>query len=80
MSKKSLIIDDEEEMRAALSMALKRSGHETFAATNGEAGVNYFFEGEFDLILSDVRMPKMTGLEVLKAMKDIGRAWGRGRV
>jgi len=70
MSKKILIIDDEEEMRAALSMALKRSGHETFLATNGESGLNYFLEGNFDLVLSDVRMPKMTGLEVLKAIKD----------
>ncbi|MBF0274737.1 MAG: sigma-54-dependent Fis family transcriptional regulator [Nitrospinae bacterium] len=70
MDKKILIIDDEEEMRAALTIALKRAGYETYAAVNGESGVNCFEEGDFSLVITDVRMPKMTGIEVLKKIKE----------
>ena len=69
-SKKILIVDDEPEMRIAITEALKREGHQTEAAENG-ADALLRLEGEvFDLVISDVKMPKMSGQELLREIKE----------
>ncbi len=69
-SKKILIVDDEPDMRIAITEALKREGYQTDAAENGPDAL-LRLEGEpFDLVISDVKMPKMNGQELLREIKE----------
>ncbi len=67
--KKILIVDDEGEMRIALNAALKRGGYQLETAENGRQALDKFEEDHFDLVVTDVRMPKMTGLQLLHEVK-----------
>ena len=64
-----LLIDDEIDIRETLSRFLKKLGHTVLSATNGEEGLRIFYEKHFDLIITDLRMPGMDGLELLKKLK-----------
>ncbi len=68
-AKHILIVDDETEMRAAVTEAVKREGHSTVCAKNGQEALEKFDEETFDLVLSDVKMPKMNGEELLREIK-----------
>ncbi len=69
-SKKILIVDDESEMRVALETTLKRENYQLTCAEDGKQALDQFESQEFDLILTDVRMPKLSGLELLRAVKE----------
>ncbi|VAX24346.1 Response regulator of zinc sigma-54-dependent two-component system [hydrothermal vent metagenome] len=56
-------------MRVALTEALTRSGHTVVAVSNGEEGLKALESTKADLIISDVRMPKMNGLELLRRVR-----------
>jgi len=64
-----LLIDDEESMVEVLSVLLKREGFEVISALTGSDGVQTFRERAPDIVLSDVRMPKMSGVQVLEAIR-----------
>jgi DNA-binding response OmpR family regulator len=64
-----LIAEDERDIRDLITFTLKFSGHEVFAASNGEEALNMVKQVMPDIILMDVRMPKMTGYEACAAMK-----------
>lgn len=64
-----LIAEDERDIRDLITFTLKFSGHEVFAAPNGEEAVSMARQVMPDIILMDVRMPKMTGYEACAAMK-----------
>jgi len=68
-----LIVEDDDEIRELLSEALMRWGHETALAPNGQEGLQVYRQGQFDLILSDVRMPVMDGLTLLKTIREKDR-------
>src|SRR5947209_7695499 len=68
---KVLIVDDEVLMRNFLVEALKRKGLETVAAENGAKALNLLKEQSFDLVITDMKMPGITGMEVLKAVKEM---------
>jgi DNA-binding NtrC family response regulator len=68
-NKKILIVDDESEMRMALNTALKRGGYRLDTAENGQEALEKIEGEQFDLVVTDVRMPKMNGLELLRAIK-----------
>jgi DNA-binding NtrC family response regulator len=69
-SKKNiLVVDDEIEMRIALETTLKREGHSITVAENGKQALEKFSADSFDLVLTDVNMPKMNGVELLNALK-----------
>jgi DNA-binding response OmpR family regulator len=63
-----LIIDDEESLRHTLARILQGAGHEVTTAGNGMEGLAYLSGASFDLVYLDIRMPDMSGLEVLKAI------------
>lgn len=57
-------------MRIALTEALSRSGHKVTSASNGEEGLEAFENKTIDLVISDVRMPRMNGLELLSRVRE----------
>lgn len=67
---KILIVDDERSMRDVLSIMLKRAGYAVSTATDGEEAIGMLGSEIFDLVITDLKMPKVGGLEVLKAVKD----------
>jgi two-component system alkaline phosphatase synthesis response regulator PhoP len=66
---KILIAEDERDIRDLVAFTLRFAGHEVFAASNGEEAVELAPKVNPDLILMDVRMPRMTGYEACKALK-----------
>ena len=64
-----LIVDDEEAMRHLLSVVLRDHGYEVRAVSNGEEALRELAARDYDLVLSDVRMPRMDGLQLLAAIQ-----------
>jgi DNA-binding NtrC family response regulator len=67
---KILIADDELSMRQFLEILLKKEGHEVVCAGDGQEALSRFEAGPFDLLISDIKMPKLDGLELLRKVKD----------
>jgi len=66
---KILIAEDERDIRDLIAFTLRFAGYEVFVATNGEEAVELAPQVNPDLVLMDVRMPRMTGYEACRAMK-----------
>jgi CheY-like chemotaxis protein len=66
---KVLIVEDERTLNEAYDLVLKREGHDVKVAFNGEEALKVFKEHQPELILLDLRMPKMDGVEFLKELK-----------
>jgi len=66
-----LVVDDEPELCRALGKLLARNGYEVHTAGNGEEGLAVLREREIHLVLSDLQMPRMGGVELLKASRVI---------
>ncbi len=64
-----LIVDDQESIRVALSKMLSKEGYEVFLAESGEIALEILREKKINVMLSDLRMHKMNGLQLLKASK-----------
>ena len=67
---KILVAEDERDIRELIAFSLKLSGYDVTEASNGEEAYQKAIEILPDLILLDVRMPKMTGYEACKALKE----------
>lgn len=63
-----LIIDDEASLRQTMARILQRAGFEVTTAANAKEGLALISEHPFDLVYSDIRMPDMSGLELLKTV------------
>jgi two-component system response regulator PilR (NtrC family) len=68
-----LIVDDEPSMREMLRIVLRRDGYDVLVADNGRQAIALLQREQVDLLLSDIRMPDVTGVEVLRAAKDSNR-------
>ena len=66
-----LVIDDEEVVRSVLSRTLGKVNHQVTLAANGEKGIQLFKEEKFDMVLTDLGMPGMSGWEVCRMIKKI---------
>ncbi len=64
-----LVVDDERSMREFLEILLKREGYDVLTAPNGARAVELFTESPTDIVLTDLKMPGMTGIEVLERVK-----------
>jgi two-component system response regulator HydG len=64
-----LIIDDHDSMREGLELLLRRRGHHTLSAATGKAGLDLLADSQADLVITDLKMKSMDGLEVLRAVK-----------
>lgn len=65
-----LVVDDEEPMRHMLELLLRREGFEVFTAPSGEAALDLLERERVDVLLSDVRMPGMGGLDLVEAVTE----------
>lgn len=68
-----LVVDDEAKMQRVLEIMLKRMGHEVVCASNGQDALNSQLAEPADLIISDLRMPGMTGIDLLRILRDQGQ-------
>ncbi|WP_022668925.1 ATP-binding response regulator [Desulfospira joergensenii] len=68
---KILIVDDEEIIVRLLSMSLRSDGYETVTAYSGEQGLEKFQSESPDIVVTDIKMPGMDGLELLRKIKEI---------
>jgi two-component system response regulator HydG len=64
-----LIIDDHDSMREGLELLLRKRGHRTVSAENGARGMELLAENGADLVITDLKMAQMDGLEVLRAVR-----------
>ena len=69
--KQILIADDDLSMRQALAESLESCGFEVETAENGADALLKFEKGKFEVVVTDMRMPKMTGMDVLRGIKKI---------
>jgi CheY-like chemotaxis protein len=63
---KILIVDDDSAVQATIKLLLERAGHSVVAAGDGREGLSLFEAGDFDLLLLDIFMPGMDGLEMMR--------------
>lgn len=66
-----LIIDDEESILSVLSISLRSDNYKVFTALNGDLGIDLFKKEKPEIVLTDIKMPGMNGIEVLKKIKEI---------
>ena len=65
-----LVVDDEDIVRTSCSRTLSPEGYEVRLAKNGVEGLKMASEERFDLVLTDLKMPDMDGIEVLRIIKE----------
>lgn len=66
-----LVVDDEGAIRYSVSKTLQRIGYEVDEASSGEEALDMMGKREYDVILTDIRMPGLTGVELLRRIKDV---------
>lgn len=66
---KILVVEDEKDIRDMLEETLKRWGYETVFAENGKIGLEKFHSQSFSLVITDIRMPVVDGLSMLKRIR-----------
>jgi len=67
-----LVVDDEKNVRRTLQRALDAEGYEVDAAVNGEEGLKKVNDGNYELVLLDMKLPGMDGMEVLRRLSGRG--------
>ena len=66
-----LVVDDEPGIREFLQIMLDREGYDVSCAANGKEAINFFKKKRYDVVVADIRMPKVNGFEVLTTIKEI---------
>ncbi|HKB12826.1 MAG TPA: sigma-54 dependent transcriptional regulator [Vicinamibacterales bacterium] len=66
-----LVVDDERSMRELLAIVLRREGYEVMLAENGRMAIDALEREPVDLLISDIKMPDMSGVDVLRAAKTV---------
>jgi len=69
MARKVLLVDDEEGIRKVLSISLEDSGYQVFSAKSGEEALELFKEIQPPIVLTDIKMPGMDGIQLLRKIK-----------
>ncbi len=68
---KILVVEDEKSMREVLKILLEGENYEVVTASDGVAGLSFVEKDIFDLVITDMKMPKVDGFEVLKKIKEV---------
>lgn len=69
MNEKVLLIEDEEKLARFVELELSYEGYEVTKAFDGRSGLEYAQSGEFDLVLLDIMLPQISGMEVLRRIR-----------
>jgi CheY-like chemotaxis protein len=75
MAKKILIVDDDKLFLESLAAMLRNSGHSVIQAADGKQGFDFALETHPDLVITDIRMPVKTGLEMVDDLRN--DTWGK---
>ena len=70
MKSRILVVDDEESIREFLEIMLKKEGYEVTTAEDGAKAKDILTKKSFDMVISDLQMPNMTGIELLRHVKE----------
>ena len=70
MAKKVLVVDDEKLIVKGIRFSLEQDGMEVECAYDGEEALNMVRENEYDIILLDIMLPKLNGLEVCQQIRE----------
>jgi CheY-like chemotaxis protein len=65
------VIDDDQAIRTTIKLLLEREGHDVVLAEDGRKGIEQFRTGQFDLLIVDIFMPGMDGLETIRSIHQI---------
>jgi EAL domain-containing protein (putative c-di-GMP-specific phosphodiesterase class I)/CheY-like chemotaxis protein len=65
-----LVVDDEEPIRRVLERSLSKAGHQVVTAESGDVAMEKLTGGQFDAVVSDISMPGMNGLDLLRAVRE----------
>ncbi len=68
---KMLVVDDEQGIRITLKEFLKEDGYEVHVAENADAAIKLLRQIEFDVVVSDIILPRVTGVDLLKAIREV---------
>ena len=71
MEDRILIVDDEKMICSVLARRLNREGHACVIANNGREALSHFYKDAFSLIISDIKMPEIDGIELLRRVKEM---------
>jgi two-component system chemotaxis response regulator CheY len=66
---KILVVEDESDVRTLISLILQAAGHTVAEAYDGQAALEQFNAGHFDLVITDMNMPRMDGLELIQNLR-----------
>ena len=77
MKKKILLVDDEELVIRSVGKLLQKQGYDVVMANSGEEAVKFVQDGIFGLVVLDVRMPGMNGIETVKSIRQFQKQEGR---
>ena len=70
MAQRILVVEDDQFLRELYDELLREEGYEVNLAVDGEEGLSKVMAGGYDLILLDIMLPKMDGLEILRQLRD----------
>jgi DNA-binding response OmpR family regulator len=68
-----LVVDDDESFATALGRIIKELGHTSTWAVDGQDGLMKFQDGDYDLVIADLKMPRMSGVEFIRELKRINK-------
>lgn len=71
MGKRILIVDDDEMVRIAINELLKQEGYEVHSASNGNEALEKLDQGTYDLMMLDIIMPEMDGIELCQIIREM---------
>jgi len=68
LGKRILVIDDEEMILTTIKLTLEDLGHTVFTTSDTDKGIEAALTGDYDLVITDIRMPERTGAEIVEAV------------
>ena len=74
MEQKILVVDDEDDLCASLQERLTMEGYKVWTAPDGRKGLQLYKDHPVDLVITDVLMPELDGLEVVRTLRRLGTA------
>jgi YesN/AraC family two-component response regulator len=66
-----LLVDDEEEIREGMKTLLKKFFNNVDIAVNGQDGLSKYIKNNYDIVITDLTMPKMNGIELMNKIKNL---------